>query len=84
MVSYGASSESRSGLITGGGLRSPLVAVGFALIGIAAVRSDSFAQTQLQKTSIQNSQALIDSSEINHRARSLQDRFERCRRQMLP
>ncbi len=84
MVSYGASSDSRSRLITGGGLRSPLFAVGFALFGIAAVRSDSFAQTQLQKTSVQNSQALIDSSEINHRARGLQDRFERRRRQMLP
>ena len=84
MVSYGASSDFRSRLITGGGLRSPLFAVGFALIGIAAVRCDSFAQTQLQKTSVQNSQALIDSSEINHRARNLQDRFERRRRQMLP
>ncbi|HEY3745427.1 MAG TPA: hypothetical protein VGL17_04250 [Gemmatimonadaceae bacterium] len=84
VVSYGASSDSRSCLITGGGLRSPLFAVGFALIGIATVRADSFAQTQLQNTSVQNSQALIDSSEINHRARSLQDRFERRRRQMLP
>ena len=84
MVSYGASSESRSRLITGGGLRSSLFAVGFALFGIAAVRSDSFAQTQLQKTSVQNAQALIDPSEINHRARGLQDRFERRRRQMLP
>ena len=84
MVFYGAASDSRSRQITGGGLRSPLCIVGFALIGIATVRCDSFAQTQLQKTSVQNSQALIDSSDINHRARSLQDRFERRRRQMLP
>jgi hypothetical protein len=84
VVSYGASSDSRSRLITGGGLRSPLCAVGFALIGIATFRCDSLAQTQLQKTAVQNSQALIDSSEINHRARGLQDRFERRRRQMLP
>jgi hypothetical protein len=84
VVSYGASSDSRLRLITGGGLRSPLCAVGLALIGIATVRCDSLAQTQLQKASVQNSQTLIDSSEINHRARGLQDRFERRRRQMLP
>ena len=84
MVFYGASSDSRFHPTTSGGLRAPLCAVGFALIGIGTFQRDSLAQIQLQKTSVQNSQALIDSSEINHRARSLQDRFERRRRQMLP
>ena len=84
MVAYGPFSGNRSRLTPGGGLRSPLCVLGFALIGITTFRCDSFAQTQLQKTSLQNTQALIDSTEIDHRARSLQDRFERRRRQMLP
>ncbi|MEO8909872.1 MAG: hypothetical protein ABI408_06545 [Gemmatimonadaceae bacterium] len=54
------------------------------MIGIAGLHRDSFAQVQLQPTSIQYRQALIDSAEVEHRARSLQDRFERRRRQMLP
>jgi len=84
VVFHGASSDSRSRLTQGGGLRSPLCALGLALFGIGVFRCDSSAQTQLQKTTLQNSQALIDSSEIEHRARGLQNSFERRRRQMLP
>lgn len=81
---YGASSDSRSRLIAGGGLHSPIYLVGFALIGITGLHADALAQTRLQQASFQNSQALIDSSEVDHRARTLQERFERRRRQMLP
>jgi hypothetical protein len=84
VVFYGASSDSRSRPVQGGGLRTPLHVFVFALIGIATFHGDSFAQTRLQQTSLQNSQALIDSGEIEHRARSLQNTFERRRRQMLP
>jgi hypothetical protein len=54
------------------------------LTAIATLPSNSFAQTRLQQTALQNRQALIDSSEISHRARDLQAQFERRRRQMLP
>jgi hypothetical protein len=84
VVSCGAAPDSRSRLVSGGGSRAPFYAVALAVVGIISFRSDSFAQTRLQQTSLQNSQALIDSSEIEHRARGLQDRFERKRRQMLP
>ena len=55
-----------------------------ALITIIALPHNSFAQGKLQEASFQNRQALVDSSEISHRAHDLQARFERRRRQMLP
>ena len=55
-----------------------------ALIAIIALPHNSFAQGKLQEASFQNRQALVDSSEISHRAHDLQARFERRRRQMLP
>jgi hypothetical protein len=53
-------------------------------LAIAALPSASFSQAKLQATSLQNSQVLVDSAEILHRAHDLQARFERRRRQMLP
>ena len=44
----------------------------------------SVAQAQLQTASLQNEEAHTDSAEISQRARDLQARFERRRRQMLP
>lgn len=55
------------------------------LVLLATVLSgNALAQTKLQRTSLQNGQALIDSAEVSHRAHSLQADFERHRRQMLP
>ena len=51
---------------------------------IAAFPSRASAQTRLQETSLQNRQALVDSSEITRRARDLQAHFESRRRRMLP
>ena len=65
-------------------MRTPCCVVALALTAIATLPHDSLAQTRLQETSLQNRQALADSSEISHRARDLQARFERRRRQMLP
>ena len=42
------------------------------------------AQTRLQETPVQNRRALLDSSEISHRARDRQAQFESRRRHMLP
>ena len=55
-----------------------------ALIAIAALPGRSLAQSKLLETAIQNRQSVADSSEISHRARDLQARFERRRRRMLP
>ena len=44
----------------------------------------SFAQPQLLKTSARDTQLHTDSAEISQRARDLQAKFERRRRQMLP
>jgi len=44
----------------------------------------SFAQPQLLKTSARDTQLHTDSAEISRRARDLQAKFERRRRQMLP
>ena len=44
----------------------------------------SFAQPELLKTSARYTQLRTDSAEISQRARDLQARFERRRRQMLP
>lgn len=55
-----------------------------ALTAIGTLPPKSLAQSNLQESSIQNRQALADSSEISHRAHNLQARFERRRRQLLP
>jgi len=54
------------------------------LIAIVALPHSSLAQSKLRETLLQSRQALVDSSEISHRAHDLQARFERRRRQMLP
>jgi len=54
------------------------------LIVVATFPHSSSGQSRLQQTSVQNRQALVDSSEIAHRARDLQYRFESRRRHMLP
>jgi hypothetical protein len=46
--------------------------------------SPSLAQPSLLETSARNTQLRIDSGEISQRARDLQAKFERRRRQMLP
>jgi hypothetical protein len=46
--------------------------------------AESAAQAQLQPASLQNEEVSTDSAEISQRARDLQARFERRRRQMLP
>jgi hypothetical protein len=62
----------------------PRWVVALALAAIAMFPPNSSAQTRLQETSLQNRQALIDSSQVSHRARDLQARFESRRRHMLP
>jgi hypothetical protein len=59
----------------------PLVAAALALTLSAPA---SFAQPQLLKTSAHDTQLHTDSAEISQRARDLQAKFERRRRQMLP
>ncbi|HEV2018672.1 MAG TPA: hypothetical protein VGQ98_10245 [Gemmatimonadaceae bacterium] len=54
------------------------------MLAIATFPHNSSAQSRLQETSLQNRQALVDSTEISHRARDLQARFESRRRHMLP
>jgi hypothetical protein len=60
------------------------VTAGLLAFGFTALADDSFAQAQLQGPSLHNAQALVDSEAVLHRARDLQARFERRRRQMLP
>jgi hypothetical protein len=60
------------------------VAAGLLALGLVASADDSFAQAQLRGPSRHNAQALVDSEAVLHRARDLQARFERRRRQMLP
>jgi len=55
-----------------------------ALTAIGTLPPKSLAQSNLHETPVQNRQALVDSSDISHRAHDLQARFERRRRQMLP
>jgi hypothetical protein len=62
----------------------PRRVVALVLTAIAMCPPDSSAQSRLQETSLQNRQALIDSSQVSHRARDLQARFESRRRHMLP
>ncbi|HXL87297.1 MAG TPA: hypothetical protein VN927_08790, partial [Gemmatimonadaceae bacterium] len=62
----------------------PRRAVALALLAIAMFPHNSSAQSRLQETSLRNRQALVDSSEISHRARDLQARFESRRRHLLP
>jgi hypothetical protein len=70
--------------VTVGGFGTPHRSITIALIAIATLPHSSPAQSKLQATSLQNQQALVDSSEISHRARDLQARFESRRRHMLP
>jgi hypothetical protein len=58
--------------------------VALALVVIATFSNSLSAQSRLQETSLHNRQALVDSSEISHRAHDLQARFESRRRHMLP
>ena len=60
------------------------ISILLGLTAIATVPRNSSAQSRLQETSVQNRQALVDSSEISRRARDLQARFESRRRHMLP
>ena len=60
------------------------ISILLGLTAIATVPRNSSAQSRLQETSVQNRQALVDSSEVSHRARDLQARFESRRRHMLP
>ena len=62
----------------------PRLAFALALIAVATFPHNSSAQSMLQETSLRNRQAVVDSSEISHRARDLQARFESRRRHMLP
>jgi hypothetical protein len=71
-------------VITVGGIRFPRRSVAIALTAIAICSHGSASQTRLQETSLQNQQALVDSSEISHRARDRQSQFESRRRQKLP
>jgi hypothetical protein len=65
-------------------VRISLYAVGIALFAIAAPTDRAAAQVLLQTASTQDAQLVTDSAEISARARDLQARFERRRRQMLP
>ena len=65
-------------------MRISLYAVGIALFAIAAPTDRAAAQVLLQTASTQDAQLVTDSAEISARARDLQARFERRRRQMLP
>jgi hypothetical protein len=67
-----------------GGIRFPRRSVALALTAIAIFPHNSPSQARLQETSLQNHQALVDSSEISHRARDRQSQFESRRRHMLP
>jgi len=71
-------------LTAGDGIRVPRRAVALALIAVATFPHNSPAQSTLRETSLRNRQAVVDSSEISHRARDLQARFENRRRHMLP
>jgi len=62
----------------------PRQAVALALSAIAAFPHHSSAQSRLQRRRSGTRQAVVDSSEISHRARDLQARFESRRRHMLP
>lgn len=57
---------------------------GVALLALAAAGQNSLAQTGLRDLAPASARALADSGEISDRARDLQARFERRRRQMLP
>ena len=71
-------------LTAGDGIRVSRRAVALALIAVATFPHNSPAQSTLRETSLRNRQAVVDSSEISHRARDLQARFENRRRHMLP
>jgi hypothetical protein len=61
-----------------------LISILLGLTAVATFPQNSSAQSRLQQTLVQNRQALVDSSEISHRAHDLQARFESRRRHMLP
>jgi hypothetical protein len=82
---YVASSEINSPLSrrerVGSHLHHPLLVAALAL---AVSSPASFAQPRLLETSTRDTQLRADSAKISQRARDLQARFERRRRQMLP
>jgi hypothetical protein len=84
-TSYGASSDTRPRLARGDGPRIPLcAALGLALFAVITLAAELTAQAPLQTATLQNAELLADSAEVSNRARDLQARFERRRRQMLP
>ncbi len=84
ITSYAASSDTARHLGRVDGVRIPLCAVWLALFAITALPDRTAAQTRLRAGSVQDAQHVVDSAAISHRARDLQARFERRRRQMLP
>ena len=65
-------------------MRVPLFAVGLALLAATTQGANAAAQTRFQSKSARDAQLVPDSTEILRRARDLQARFERRRRQLLP
>jgi len=65
-------------------VRIPRRVVALALVATATLPRSLSPQSRLQETPLQNTQALVDSSENSRRARDLQARFESRRRRMLP
>jgi len=65
-------------------MRIPFCTVGLALLATTTLADNATAQTRLQSASARDAQLVADSAKILHRARDLQARFERRRRQLLP
>jgi hypothetical protein len=65
-------------------MRTPLYAVGLALLATAMPADEAGAQARVQSASARNAQLVADSAQIVDRAHDLQARFERRRRQLLP
>jgi hypothetical protein len=65
-------------------MRTPLCAVGLALLATTMPADKAGAQTRVQSASARNARLVADSTQILRRARDLQARFERRRRQLLP
>lgn len=64
--------------------RVRLSVTGLAMFAIVGLTSRVSAQTRLQTPSALDTGITLDSVEVSHRARDLQARFERRRRQLLP
>lgn len=65
-------------------MRVPLFAVGLALLAATTQGANAAAQSRFQSKSARDAQLAPDSTQILRRARDLQARFERRRRQLLP